>query len=47
MSKNGIGYVISSRAPGLANYPHARKAGGMIYVSGISSRKPDNTSWEG
>ena len=47
MSKNGQGFVVKSRAPGLANYPHARKAGGFIFVSGISSRKPDNSSWEG
>ncbi|KAJ3317859.1 RNA polymerase II mediator complex subunit [Boothiomyces sp. JEL0866] len=47
MSKNGIGYVVKSRAPGLANYPHARKAGGFVFVSGISSRNPDNSSWEG
>jgi 2-aminomuconate deaminase len=44
---NGQGYVIASRAPGLANYPHARKAGGFIFVSGISSRRPDNSSWDG
>jgi 2-aminomuconate deaminase len=47
MSKNGQGFLLQSRAPGLANYPHARKAGGMIFISGISSRKPDNSSWEG
>lgn len=26
-----------------ANYPHARRAGDFIFVSGISSRRPDNT----
>ena len=44
---NGKGFVLSSNAPGLANYPHARIAGGFIFVSGISSRNPDNQSWEG
>ena len=44
---NGTGFVLESRAPGLANYPHARVAGGFIFVSGISSRNPDNQSWEG
>jgi 2-aminomuconate deaminase len=43
---NGISYLLKDRAGGLANYPHARKVNGMIYVSGISSRRPDNT-WEG
>lgn len=47
MSPNGAGFIVKSRAPGLANYPHARKAGGMFYVSGISSRNPDNSSWRG
>ncbi|KAJ3093084.1 hypothetical protein HK102_009516 [Quaeritorhiza haematococci] len=45
MSVNGQGFVLSDRAQGYANYPHARKVGNMIYVSGISSRRPDNT-WE-
>jgi len=27
----------------MANYPHARKVGNWIYVSGLSSRRPDNT----
>ncbi|KAJ3296615.1 hypothetical protein HK104_001441 [Borealophlyctis nickersoniae] len=43
---NGVSYVLTNRAPGLARYPHARAAGGLIYVSGVSSRRPDNT-WEG
>jgi 2-aminomuconate deaminase len=47
MSPNGKGIIVKSRAPGLANYPHCRIAGGMIYVSGISSRRPDNSSWDG
>lgn len=46
-SPNGTGFIVKSRAPGLANYPHARRAGGMFYISGISSRNPDNSSWRG
>ncbi len=36
-------YILDDRAGALANYPHARKANGFIYVSGVSSRRPDNT----
>ncbi|KAF0457839.1 Endoribonuclease L-PSP [Gigaspora margarita] len=35
--------ILSDKARPLANYPHARVAGGLIFVSGISSRRPDNT----
>ncbi|KAF9433634.1 hypothetical protein BGZ76_009181 [Entomortierella beljakovae] len=40
---NGVAVILGDRAPALAHYPHARKVNGMIYVSGISSRKLDNT----
>jgi len=42
---NGIAYILpeGSGAKSIANYPHMRRAGGLLYVSGISSRKPDNT----
>jgi 2-aminomuconate deaminase len=40
---NGIPYILDERAGALANYPHARKAGGLIFVSGVSSRRHDNT----
>lgn len=40
---NGTGYIIEDGAGALANYPHARKANGFIYVSGVSSRRSDNT----
>ena len=36
-------YILNDRAGALAHYPHARKANGFIYVSGVSSRRPDNT----
>ncbi|KAI9594572.1 Endoribonuclease L-PSP/chorismate mutase-like protein [Syncephalis fuscata] len=44
MSVNGQAYILGDRATSLAHYPHARCAGPYIYVSGISSRRPDNTT---
>ncbi|KAF9928756.1 hypothetical protein FBU30_002123 [Linnemannia zychae] len=43
MSANGTPVILKDRAQALAHYPHARVANGMIYVSGISSRRLDNT----
>ena len=43
MSSNGVGYAFTDRAQGIANYPHCRRANGLIFVSGISSRRLDNT----
>ena len=37
------GYILEDRAPALAAYPHARRVGDMIFVSGVSSRRPDGT----
>jgi len=44
-SNNGIAFILQegTGAKAIANYPHMRKAGGLLYVSGISSRRPDNT----
>eukprot|EP01084_Bolivina_argentea_P127336 225218_1 len=42
-SVNGIGYVMGGRAKALASYPHLREFNGMLFVSGTSSRRPDNT----
>jgi len=44
-SNNGTAYILKegTGAKSIANYPHMRKAGGLLYVSGISSRRPDNT----
>ena len=42
-SPNGVATILEDRAGALAHYPHARRAGGFIYVSGVSSRRPDNT----
>jgi 2-aminomuconate deaminase len=35
--------VISDKAQPLGNYPHVKRVGDFIYVSGTSSRRPDNT----
>lgn len=40
---NGTPVIVPGRAGALANYPHARRAGGLIFVSGVSSRRFDNT----
>jgi 1,2-dihydroxy-3-keto-5-methylthiopentene dioxygenase len=42
---NGTAVVMAdgSAASALAHYPHARRAGGFIFVSGASSRRSDNT----
>ncbi|KXS20727.1 Endoribonuclease L-PSP [Gonapodya prolifera JEL478] len=46
MSPNGVSFVLSDRAQALASYPHARRVGNVVYVSGTSCRRPDNT-WDG
>jgi 2-aminomuconate deaminase len=35
--------ILKDRAPALANYPHARALNGLIFVSGVSCRRPDGT----
>lgn len=35
--------VIANRAQPLGNYPHVKRVGDFIYVSGTSSRRSDNT----
>lgn len=35
--------VIEGKAQPLGNYPHVKKVGNFIYVSGTSSRRSDNT----
>lgn len=40
---NGQAYILRDGAASLANYPHARRVGDLIFVSGVSSRRPDNT----
>ena len=41
--KNGKAYVIPDGATALAHYPHMREVNGFLYVSGLSSRRTDNT----
>ncbi|RAL22138.1 2-aminomuconate deaminase [Lujinxingia litoralis] len=36
-------YILNDRAQALAHYPHARRVGDLIFVSGVSCRRPDNT----
>ncbi len=36
-------YILADRAGALANYPHARRAGDFIFVSGVSSRRADDS----
>jgi len=43
MSDNGTAFILEDRASALANYPHARRVGDFIFVSGVSSRRLDNT----
>jgi 2-aminomuconate deaminase len=40
---NGLAHILPDRAQALAHYPHMREAGGLLFVSGISSRRPDNS----
>jgi len=40
---NGRSYVVADGARALAAYPHMRRAGGLLFVSGLSSRRNDNT----
>ena len=37
------GKTIANKAQPLGNYPHVRRVGDFIYVSGTSSRRKDNT----
>jgi 2-aminomuconate deaminase len=40
---NGESFILQEGAKSIANYPHMRAVNGLLYVSGISSRLPDNT----
>jgi reactive intermediate/imine deaminase len=39
----GDAVIISDGPQSLANYPHARRVGDLVYLSGFSSRRADNT----
>jgi hypothetical protein len=45
MSKNGQGFVVKSRAPGLANYPHARKK--VVLYSSQAFHQENQTTLHG
>ena len=38
-----MNYTVDELAQPLANYPHARRVGDLIFVSGVSSRRHDNS----
>jgi 2-aminomuconate deaminase len=40
---NNTPIILDDRAAALARYPHARIVGDMVYVSGISCRRADNS----
>lgn len=42
-SRNGTSFTLTHAAQGLANYPHMRAVNGLLYVSGLSSRRLDGT----
>ncbi len=35
--------ILEDKAKPLGNYPHVKRVGDLLFVSGTSSRKPDNT----
>lgn len=37
------GKIIANKAQPLGNYPHVKRVGDFIYISGTSSRRQDNT----
>jgi len=37
------GKIVKNKAQPLGNYPHVKRVGDFIYVSGTSSRRKDNT----
>lgn len=36
-------HVVEGKAPPRGRYPHVKRAGDYLFVSGISSRRPDNS----
>lgn len=43
MASSGDAQVVAGKATPLGAYPHVKRAGDFLYVSGTSSRRPDNT----
>ncbi|MBM3258773.1 MAG: RidA family protein [Candidatus Sericytochromatia bacterium] len=40
---NGTSFILAEGTSTLAHYPHARAAGGLLWVSGLSARRPDQS----
>lgn len=40
---NGAAVIVPGHSAALANYPHARRVGPLVFLSGCSSRRPDGT----
>ena len=38
-----VGVVLPDRPGALAHYPHLRRVGDLVFVSGLSSRRPDQS----
>ena len=43
MSNSSRSTLVSGKAKPRGNYPHIRRAGDFLFVSGTSSRRPDNS----
>jgi 2-aminomuconate deaminase len=43
MSADGNAHVVPGKATPRGRFPHVRRAGDFLFVSGTSSRKPDNS----
>lgn len=42
-AQSGGARVVAGKATPRGSFPHVKVAGGFVYVSGTSSRRPDNT----
>ena len=40
---NGEAFILTEGTGTLAHYPHMRAAGGLLWVSGLSARQPDQS----
>ena len=38
-----MGIVVENKAKPLGRFPHVKRAGDFLFLSGISARRPDNT----
>lgn len=42
-TNGSVGVVLPDRPGALAYYPHLRRVGDLVFVSGLSCRRPDNS----